>query len=157
MISARQTITLSAAAWETLVGHAAAAFPEECCGVLAGESDGVNWTVHSAEPCINRAPHARDTRFLIDPEDLLEIRRRARDRSLDLIGFYHSHPNKAAYFSARDLRECWPGFPNIVVPVIRGVPGQPNAFLADRGQTGASELSLVLPPGVTPSSASPPK
>lgn len=157
MQSGAPTFSLSAAAWTSIANHASAQFPEECCGALIGLSSPGSFTVHSAHPCRNRAPHSRQARFLIDPEDILDARRLAREASLDLVGFYHSHPGKPAYFSARDLRECWPGYPNLVVSVPAAGPPSAKAFLADSARSRAAELILVIEPGFTPSSEAPPR
>jgi proteasome lid subunit RPN8/RPN11 len=45
------------------------------------------------------------TRFLIDPVDHFNAIRTARSRSLEVVGFYHSHPGSAARPSARDQAE----------------------------------------------------
>ncbi|MBA3972677.1 MAG: hypothetical protein C0504_00510 [Candidatus Solibacter sp.] len=146
MDSPRQTVTLSSTAWTTIAGHASSAFPEECCGVLVGLSAPASFTVHSAHPCPNRAPQSRHNSFLIDPDDILVIRRLARDSGLDLIGFYHSHPNARAYFSPRDLRQCWPGYPNLVVSVPNGQPPTAKAFLAGSDLTHAAEIPVTIAP-----------
>ena len=151
MDSEAPTLLLSAAAWTAIATHASARFPEECCGVLIGLAAPAAFTVHSAQPCPNRAPHSRHARFLIDPEDILEARRLARAAGFDLIGFYHSHPGKSAYFSARDLRECWPGHPNLVVSVPAAGPPAARAFIAAPDRSSAAELILVFEPGLTPS------
>ena len=49
-------------------------------------------------------------RFLVDPEDHFKARRAARERGLEVVGFYHSHPRSAPEPSPRDLAEfSYPG------------------------------------------------
>jgi proteasome lid subunit RPN8/RPN11 len=45
-------------------------------------------------------------RFLIDPKDHFDARREARARGLDVVGFYHSHPDSAPLPSPTDLAEA---------------------------------------------------
>ncbi|MBE0657779.1 MAG: Mov34/MPN/PAD-1 family protein, partial [Bryobacteraceae bacterium] len=89
--------------------------------------------------------------FLIDPEDILIARRLALDSNLDLIGFYHSHPNAPAYFSPRDLSQCWPGYPNLVVSIFSGRPITAKAFIASSDLTHATEIPITIPSALTPS------
>jgi proteasome lid subunit RPN8/RPN11 len=85
---------------DAVVAHAREAAPEECCGLLLGR-DG---EIVEAVPARNIAgdPTAR---FQIDPVDHFRAIRTARARSLEVVGFYHSHPRSAAEPSARDLAE----------------------------------------------------
>lgn len=60
---------------------------------------------------IAEAVRARNTatdsnRFVLDPADHIGIRREARGRGLDVIGFYHSHPHSAPEPSERDRQEA---------------------------------------------------
>jgi proteasome lid subunit RPN8/RPN11 len=158
MDAERPTITLSAATWRSIADHAAAALPDECCGALTGLRDDAGFAVHSAHACPNRAPESRHNSFLIDPEDILAIRRLALDNGLDLIGFYHSHPGKTAYFSDRDLRECWPGYANLVVSVLDQGEITAKAYIAGSGRRSATEIEVVMTAGAfRPSSAVPPR
>ena len=51
---------------------------------------------------------AQAARYELRPEDLLQADKAARERGMDLIGIYHSHPDCDAYFSATDLQEFLP-------------------------------------------------
>ena len=80
--------------------QARAAQPAECCGVLIGAGT----TIEAAVPARNLAESP--TRFLIDPQDHIAARRTARERGLDVVGFYHSHPGTAAWPSPTDVAEA---------------------------------------------------
>jgi proteasome lid subunit RPN8/RPN11 len=82
------------------VAHAREAAPDECCGLLLGRGDQI---VEAA-----RARNVADdptTRFLIDPADHFAAIRGGRERGLEVIGFYHSHPASAPDPSPRDVAE----------------------------------------------------
>ena len=57
---------------------------------------------------------ARD-RFLLDPQDHLAVDRVARRRGLDIIGFWHSHPDHPAEPSATDLKAAWEDHSYLIV------------------------------------------
>ena len=93
--------------------------------------------------CVNSSEESKNSRFLIDPQELLEVRQRARTAGLDVIGFYHSHPDRGAYFSESDIRNCWPRFVNIVLSVELGRVREARAFRVDERQAWAEEEELI--------------
>src|SRR5882762_3939124 len=69
-------------------------FPEEACGVLMGRVlHGVHYVAHALE-LHNSSPVHRDERYVITPMQYQYATRIARERRLEMIGFYHSHPNR---------------------------------------------------------------
>jgi desampylase len=94
-------IRLACAVIDGVTAHAREAAPHECCGLLLGRDQAVVESVRAANIADDPA-----RRFLIDPKDHIDGRRRARDRGLAVVGFYHSHPASAAAPSPRDLAEA---------------------------------------------------
>ena len=103
----------------------AEAYPNECCGVLLGEIDGEGIKrLHSIEPVINFSDENEQYhRFLITPEDLLKSELKARSLKLDVLGFYHSHPDSAAKPSDYDKEHALPFYSYIITAVNNGVSG----------------------------------
>lgn len=102
--------------------HGERDYPHECCGLLIGrfEENGRK-TVAEVYPISNaREEEAKRNRFLIRPEELMRGERHARERSLDVVGFYHSHPNHPARPSQYDLEHAWPTYSYIIVSVRDG-------------------------------------
>ena len=100
--------------------HVRRAYPEEGCGVLLGRDDGGVRTVERVVPCANRGAGSRARRYLIAPEDFLDADRAARAAGLDVVGFFHSHPDHAAEPSAFDLEHAWPYYSYLIVSVQQG-------------------------------------
>jgi proteasome lid subunit RPN8/RPN11 len=103
---------------EALARAALAAAPEECCGVLLGRDD------RSGMPAIldiaavaNTAVGDRRRTFAVPAQELVEIRKRHRSEGLDIVGFFHSHPDGKAWPSASDvaLASPWPGYLQAIV------------------------------------------
>src|SRR4051812_6612279 len=92
---------MKVAAMTAMIAHARVAAPDECCGVVLGR----NGVIHEVVPTRNVAEHPR-TRFVLDPADHIAARRYGRDRGLEVLGFYHSHPHSAAVPSASDVEEA---------------------------------------------------
>jgi proteasome lid subunit RPN8/RPN11 len=137
-----RTVTLLRVALETLVAHAREEAPNECCGLLLGTELSI------AE--IARAKNIADqprSRFLIDPKDHIDLRRAARARGLDVLGFYHSHPSSPAVPSPTDLAEAtYPGHLYLIVGLAAEPPDVAVYRLDDSG--GGNFLRLrVVPVG----------
>ena len=92
--------------YEALREHGKQTYPHECCGVLLGRSvDGVNEVEEIVEAGNTRTDSAHN-RYQIAPVELIRIQRQARAKSLDIVGFYHSHPDHPAQWSATDIAEA---------------------------------------------------
>ena len=97
-------LTIPRTAFDQLRRHGEKTYPHECCGVLLGETDGDGVrVVRDTVPCQNTRIDSPQNRYHIDPRELVRIQREARERELDIIGFYHSHPDHPARWSATDL------------------------------------------------------
>ena len=139
-------IRIEDSAWKVMLEHAIGAYPRECCGILLGlEDQSGQRAVSIALPCRNAYQGDQSDRFLIDPHDQLAAIRRARGESLDVLGFFHSHPDHALYFSASDLENSWPWYSNIVVSIRNGEFSEAGAFRADEARTLATCEELIHP------------
>lgn len=139
-------LNLSAEPWDVIVRHALACYPRECCGILLGTvAEGDVRTVETAVACRNAYEGDQSDRFELDPKDQFEVQREARRRGLEVLGFFHSHPDCDAYFSATDLKNSWPWYSNVVVSVRGGEIVQARAFRANDDQSASEEEELRCP------------
>jgi proteasome lid subunit RPN8/RPN11 len=116
--------------------HGEETYPHECCGVLLGKAlDSMN-EVEAAVPAGNTRTDSAHNRYHIAPQELVNIQRQARERSLDIVGFYHSHPDHPARWSPTDFEEAhWLGCSYVITSVEKGVAKQTNSFfLAGSGE-----------------------
>lgn len=98
--------------------HAEADYPHECGGLLLGHIDGKTKTVVETLPMENTAAEeTRHDRVLIDPRDLMKADKKARAKGLDVVGYYHSHPDDEAVPSQFDLDHALPVWSYIIVSV----------------------------------------
>ena len=102
--------------------HGERDYPYECCGLLVGrfEQDGCKVVLETYPISNAREEKAKRNRFLIQPEELLRGERYAGEKDLDVLGFYHSHPDDLAVPSQYDLEHAWPTYSYIVVSVRKG-------------------------------------
>ena len=101
--------------------HGERDYPFECCGLLIGRFNGDSKVVVETYAISNaREEEAKRNRFLIRPEELMRGEKYARQKDLEVIGFYHSHPDDRAVPSKYDLDHAWPSYSYIVVAVEKG-------------------------------------
>jgi proteasome lid subunit RPN8/RPN11 len=101
--------------------HGERDYPYECCGLLIGRFENGRKEVVETYPISNaREEEAKRNRFLITPEELLAGERAAMNKGLDVVGFYHSHPDEPAVPSGYDLDHAWPVYSYIVISVQQG-------------------------------------
>ena len=84
-------------------------------------------------------------RFLVRPQDYREAERRAGELGVDLLGFYHSHPDHPARPSQYDLDHAWPFFSYIIVSVAGGRPEEMTSWrlLDDRSAFASEDLDVA--------------
>jgi proteasome lid subunit RPN8/RPN11 len=127
---------MRAAVLESIVAHAREAAPHECCGLLLGRTGTIVEAVRTRNIADDPA-----TRFLVDPKDHIDGRRAARDRGLEVVGFYHSHPHSAAEPSARDLDEFSAPDQIYAIVSLLAEPAEVALFRLEGG--GFRRLSLI--------------
>jgi proteasome lid subunit RPN8/RPN11 len=135
-------IRIEAEPWQVMLAHARETYPNECCGAMLGELDDGSKIVSVAMPLENAFAGARAARYELRPEDLLAADRAARERNLDLIGIYHSHPDCDAYFSTTDLKNSCPWYSFVVMSIRKGEFDHANSWLPNADQTEAAKEEL---------------
>src|SRR5215218_4483030 len=104
--------------------HGVKDYPYECCGLLLGRFSAEEKVVTETYPISNaREESAKRNRFLIEPEELMRGERYARSKDLEVVGFYHSHPDSPAVPSRYDLEHAWPTYSYIIVSTREGDSG----------------------------------
>lgn len=120
--------------------HARETFPHECCGALLGR-DGV---AQEAFALANTTEEGPRRRFLVRPGDYRAAETRARTGGLDLIGFYHSHPDHPAHPSQYDLDHAWPSFSYVIVSVVAGEDQLLTSWRLKADRSAFDEESVTL-------------
>lgn len=138
-------IEITNEAWQTMVEHAEATYPNECCGAMLGRAADGKKSVTSAIKLRNAFSGSQGARYELKPEDLLEADRAAREQKLDVIGIFHSHPDCDAYFSETDLKNSCPWYSFVVLSIKEGKFNHANSFLPDWEQTKADKEELIWP------------
>jgi proteasome lid subunit RPN8/RPN11 len=122
------SIEISTEQLQIIYSHAEAIYPEECCGILIGtlkhHTDKVvieviptinTWETSSDE--ISRTKHSR---YIIPSQEIFHAQKRAENLQLEIIGFFHSHPDTVAIPSECDREQAWEIYSYPIISVIQG-------------------------------------
>jgi proteasome lid subunit RPN8/RPN11 len=123
--------------------HAKEAYPEECAGALVGmnvEGMKIVVDVWRAE---NTHEEERSRRFLIEPLKIKEFEERAAERDMDLLGFYHSHPDHPAEPSEYDREHAWPGWSYVIASVSAENVEDMRSWVLKGDRSGYDEEPIV--------------
>jgi proteasome lid subunit RPN8/RPN11 len=126
--------------------HAMQTYPEECCGVLLGKNtDDGRRIVCDVIEIRNARDDNRARRFLVTPEDYRSAEEEARRQQVDLLGWYHSHPDHPSQPSEFDREHALPWFSYIIISVEDGVPGSVQSWelLDDRSAYREQPLEVL--------------
>jgi proteasome lid subunit RPN8/RPN11 len=118
---------LAPAARQAILEAGEAGYPNEICGILLGHN-GPETSALEAWPVPNiNAERSRD-RYELDSLTQVKLEKEARQRGLDVVGYYHSHPDHPALASETDSQLSWPGIHYLIVSVQAGRAGELHAF-----------------------------
>jgi proteasome lid subunit RPN8/RPN11 len=138
--------------------RAKAFYPEECCGILLGKIIGDNKIVVEAIATINAwgDPASGDfkqnndldltnhSRYLIPPQAVFELQKEARAQQLEIVGFFHSHPDAPAIPSECDRSLAWEVYSYPIVSVIEGKVEAISSWVLDsNGVFRPEEINIL--------------
>jgi proteasome lid subunit RPN8/RPN11 len=117
--------------------HARDEAPLEACGLIAGKGIRARQII----PVENIAEEPR-TRFVMDPMTLSKHLPALETAGLDLLGFYHSHPNDEPIPSPTDIREvAYPDVAHVIVGLKHREP-RLAAWSMRQGRVARIELHI---------------
>jgi len=140
-------IEIADAHFSEIRAHGERDYPFECCGLLIGRFNSDSKVVVETYAISNaREEEAKRNRFLIRPEELMRGEKYAREKRLDVVGFYHSHPDDRAVPSKYDLDHAWPSYSYIVVAVEKGHAADLRSWEmeSDRSRFNEEEITPSL-------------
>ena len=125
--------------------HGERAYPYECGGMLVGHfaADGTK-TVVETFPLENSSQEDQKNRVLILPKDLLRVERYAREKRMDVVGYYHSHPEDRAVPSQYDLDHALPVWSYIIVSVLGEKAADVRSWEMENDRSRFNEEEIIL-------------
>ncbi len=140
---------------ERIRRHGAETFPHECCGALLGRDSTAVESSNSQEsgtprevldlfPMVNRRDDSPRNRFAVTADDVRDAEKAARQHGLEVVGWYHSHPDHPARPSQFDREHAWPWYSYIIVSVMSGAPAEMTSWRLndDRQDYSAERIEI---------------
>lgn len=131
---------------QIILNHAENTYPEECCGVILGNISFHNKTVvevittenaWNSETAVDfpdrekNIENSRRRRYTIAAQEMFEIQKSSRERNLNIIGIFHSHPDYPAKPSEFDCKFAWQEYSYIIVSVAKGKADEIKSWILD--------------------------
>src|SRR5580704_18269571 len=140
---------------EAIRKHGVETYPNECCGALLGRDNALvegpgsdpnssrfSRCVYSLFPLVNRRDDSPRNRFFLTADDVLQAEKAAKAQGLEVIGWYHSHPDHPARPSDFDRDHAWPWYSYIIVSVHTGVPQDMTSWRLKDDRSGYLEEKI---------------
>jgi proteasome lid subunit RPN8/RPN11 len=116
--------------------HGAETYPHECCGALLGREGSGSREILDLLPLANQRNDSPRNRFEVTADDVRLAEKTAREKRLELIGWYHSHPDHPARPSDFDREHAWPWYSYIIVSVHRQKPREMTSWRLHDDRSG---------------------
>jgi proteasome lid subunit RPN8/RPN11 len=148
-MSATPTLWINNHLAEKIRRHGAETYPHECCGALLGhdaeaQGDTPGREVLGLHALVNRRDDSPRNRFSVTADDVRDAEKVAREQNLDVIGWYHSHPDHPARPSEFDREHAWPWYSYIIVSVQSGAPQEMTSWRLEDDRTKFSSEALEV-------------
>ena len=131
--------------YDQLRAHGEETYPHECCGIMLGRTSDDGLQVARLIRAGNTRTDSAHNRYNIAPIELVKAQREARTQGLDIVGFYHSHPDHPAQWSATDFAEAhWFGCAYVITAIAKGAAQITNSFLLTG--TGEEDKAFTTQP-----------
>ncbi len=114
------TLRISSDALQRMHHFAREGYPHEVCGILAGRRDPVGGQVSEVVPLVNERADSPENRYQVGPLLLLRAEEGVEERGLEVVGYYHSHPDHPSRYSDYDREHALPNMSYAIVSVMAG-------------------------------------
>jgi proteasome lid subunit RPN8/RPN11 len=147
------TLKMSTEIAQKIRQHGAETYPNECCGALlgrdaaapdAGGEQPPTREILALFPLVNRRDDSPRNRFSVTAEDVRDAEKAASEKKLDVVGWYHSHPDHPAKPSEYDREHAWPWYSYVIVSVANGKPAEMTSWRLsdDRSEYACEDVAI---------------
>lgn len=141
------TIRIPKALEERIRAHGEQSYPNECCGALLGRDSGRlagERDITEILPLKNQHKDSPRNRFILTPEDVREAEAYSKRNEVELLGWYHSHPDAPARPSEFDREHAWPWYSYVILGVKAGRAEEMNSWrlVEDRSRYDLEKIEI---------------
>jgi len=135
-------LRLKRAEAERMHAHMREGYPHEVVGILAGSRD--TWSVYQVVSLVNERADSPANRYHVSALALYRAEEALAARGLDVVGYYHSHPDHPSAYSDFDRDHALPNMSYLIGAVTPGgVVGQQSWRLRD-DRSAMDEEEIIL-------------
>jgi proteasome lid subunit RPN8/RPN11 len=120
--------------------HAAEGYPHEVVGILAGSGG----RVHRAVALVNERADSPQNRYHVSGLALMRAEERLLDEGLQIVGYYHSHPDHPSRYSDYDRDHALPNLSYLIVSVREGRPADSQSWRLREDRSAMDEETLSI-------------
>ncbi|MGQ9639743.1 MAG: M67 family metallopeptidase [Candidatus Bathyarchaeia archaeon] len=132
-------IVIGGESLKKIIRHSQESYPAESCGILLGRMEGGVKKVYMVCPTTNILNSADS--YQINPEEQLEIYMKADELSLEVLGYYHSHPEWPAQPSNIDRDKA--NQPGCSYIIYSNLTGEARSYFWDGRDFKPEELIVM--------------
>jgi proteasome lid subunit RPN8/RPN11 len=122
---------------ERLHAHAAEGYPHEVVGILAGRRG--EHRVSRVHPLINERADSPANRYQVSALALAKAERALEAEGLEIVGYYHSHPDHPAQYSEFDRDHALPNMSYLITAVHGGRIADTRSWRLDEDRAAMTE------------------
>jgi len=125
-----------------LHAHATEGYPHEVVGILAGDRS--RHTVQRVQPLTNERADSPANRYKVGGLALLQAEQDLEAQGLEIVGYYHSHPDHPAQYSDYDREHALPNMSYLITSVHGGdvIHTQSWRLLEDRSSMQEEAIEI---------------
>jgi len=144
--------------------HASEGYPNEIVGVMAGRYEGDDkrvtrlfrgqnqFTVAESEGGADalkedlQVDGSAANRYFMTGEEMRAVDAACRAEGIDIVGFYHTHPDHPARPSVTDLhfaQQTLPGYSYVIMAVEKGVPALTTCWVLSEDESRFDEETIT--------------
>ena len=137
------TLRVARSALATLHAHAEEGFPHEVVGILAGSR--TTWQVSEVAALRNERADSAHNRYQVSGLLLMRAEQALEARGLEIVGYYHSHPDHPAQYSDFDRDHALPNMSYVIVSVLGGAAADTMSWRLtdDRSRMDPEAVELI--------------
>lgn len=125
-----------------LHAHAEQGYPHEVVGILAGDRS--TRTVTRIHPLVNERADSPQNRYRVNGMTVLRAEQALEGEGLQVVGYYHSHPDHTAQYSAYDRDHALPNMSYLITAVSKGAVVDTLSWRLREDRSAMDPESLTL-------------
>ena len=134
-------INIQSEEYSKIVTHACEGYPHEVVGILAGNRS--SNTVTEVKTLFNERGDTNN-RYKVGALTLMRAEKALESQGLEIVGYYHSHPDHPSQYSEYDREHALPNMSYLIVSVVEGQEQTKQSWRLTEDRSLMLEEDIVL-------------